>query len=176
VNGIEKAGSCDTTTEGVVCAQVLVWEGSRVSRILVPLIEPYWEGHAVACFPAQHLLRCRCLGELMRFLTSGIIPRDHPCMRLQISTHLQGPWLRYSTDACTHSLDKDCNITPFWLRDSLQVFGREQIGVMYYLMRRVTSGISMAIEKIEVLPGQQSDTYQLRIVGRHSFYFPPAIR
>jgi hypothetical protein len=56
------------------------------------------------------------------------------------------------------------------------VFGREQIGVMYYAMRRVTSGISMAIEKIEVLPGQQADTYQLRIVGRHSFYFPPAIR
>jgi hypothetical protein len=47
---------------------------------------------------------------------------------------------------------------------------------MYYLMRRVTSGISMALEKVEVLPGQQGDTYQLRIVGRHSFYFPPAIR
>lgn len=65
---------------------------------------------------------------------------------------------------------------------SLQVFGREQIGVMFYLMRRATSGISMAIEKIEVLPGSSSssskhgETYQLRIVGRHSFYFPPIIR
>jgi hypothetical protein len=62
------------------------------------------------------------------------------------------------------------------------VFGREQIGVMYYLMRRVTSAISMAIEKIEVLPGssssssKQGDTYVLRIVGRHSFYLPPFIR
>jgi hypothetical protein len=85
--------------------------------------------------------------------------------------------LRYSTDACTGCLDNSCKIgVAICLCDALQVFGREQIGVMYYLMRRVTSGISMAIEKIEVLPGQQGDTYQLRIVGRHSFYFPPAIR
>jgi hypothetical protein len=28
------------------------------------------------------------------------------------------------------------------------VFGREQIGVMFYLMRRVTSSISMALEKL----------------------------
>lgn len=64
---------------------------------------------------------------------------------------------------------------------SMQVFGREQIGVMYYAMRRATSGIAMEIEKIEVLPGSSSsskhgDTYQLRIVGRHYFYLPPIIR
>lgn len=63
----------------------------------------------------------------------------------------------------------------------VKVFGREQISVMFYLMRRATSGIRMAIEKIEVLPGSSSsskhgETYQLRIVGRHSFYFPPIIR
>ncbi|KAF6257020.1 hypothetical protein COO60DRAFT_1526237 [Scenedesmus sp. NREL 46B-D3] len=62
----------------------------------------------------------------------------------------------------------------------VKVFGREQIGVMFYVMRRATSRISMAIEKIEVLPGstnsKHGDTYQLRIVGRHSFFFPPAIR
>ncbi|WIA38690.1 hypothetical protein OEZ86_001994 [Tetradesmus obliquus] len=63
----------------------------------------------------------------------------------------------------------------------VKVFGREQIGVMFYLMRRATSGIRMAIEKIEVMPGSSSsskhgETYQLRIVGRHSFYFPPIIR
>lgn len=67
--------------------------------------------------------------------------------------------------------------TPF---RAWQVFGREQIGVMFYVMRRATSRISMAIEKIEVLPGstnsKHGDTYQLRIVGRHSFFFPPAIR
>eukprot|EP00879_Flechtneria_rotunda_P023276 GHRR01024619.1.p1 GENE.GHRR01024619.1~~GHRR01024619.1.p1 ORF type:complete len:550 (+),score=191.79 GHRR01024619.1:830-2479(+) len=58
----------------------------------------------------------------------------------------------------------------------VQVIGRDQIGVMYYVMHRAVKGITMAIEKIEVLPGDRRGTYQIRIIGKHAFHLPALIR
>jgi hypothetical protein len=80
----------------------------------------------------------------------------------------------------------------------VQVFGREQIGVQFYGMRRLVKGIDLTIEKVEVLSGDeqtttsgangvagllstlaskpQTGTYQLRVICRIAFYLPASIR
>lgn len=78
----------------------------------------------------------------------------------------------------------------------IEVFGREQIGVQFYGMRRLVKGINVTIEKVEVLRPHQhntsspapngmlsalthtstSNTYQLRIVIRISFVLPSLVR
>lgn len=61
----------------------------------------------------------------------------------------------------------------------LQAYGRDQIGVQFYGMRRCVKGISVALEKVEVLNStakSSSGTYQLRIISRISFFLPSLIR